>query len=215
LLLVQFFCGDAMLRPWTPNIIIRRKADASVHQQIVHALIEEIRTGRLPPRSALPGSRKFADLLNVNRKTVVQAYEELIAQGWLTADATRATFVSGDFPVMDQAPGGARSRPDRVVAQPDFPLHRRTPNLNFVAPVRGMLSFDDGLPDTRLAPIEVLARAYRRALLEAVKTNRLGYGDPRGSLRLRQAVATMLHLDRGLSCTPDNICLVRGSQMGI
>jgi GntR family transcriptional regulator/MocR family aminotransferase len=204
-----------MLRPWTPNIIIRRKADASVHQQIVHALIEEIRTGRLPPRSALPGSRKFAELLDVNRKTVVQAYEELIAQGWLTADATRATFVSGDFPVMDQTPAGARSRPDRVVAQPDFPLHRRTPNLNFVAPVKGMLSFDDGLPDTRLAPIEVLARAYRRALLEAVKTNRLGYGDPRGSLRLRQAVATMLHLDRGLSCTPDNICLVRGSQMGI
>ena len=204
-----------MLRPWTPNIIIRRKANASVHQQIVHALIEEIRTGRLPPGSALPGSRKLAEQMKVNRKTVVQAYEELIAQGWLTADATRATFVSGDFPVVDQPAAGARSRSERVVAQPDFALHRRTPNLNFVAPAKGMLSFDDGLPDPRLAPIEVLARAYRRALLEAVRANRLGYGDPRGSLRLRQAVATMLHLDRGLSCTPDNICLVRGSQMGI
>jgi GntR family transcriptional regulator / MocR family aminotransferase len=204
-----------MLRPWTPNIIIRRKANVSVHQQIVHALIEEIRTGRLAPGSALPGSRKLADQMKVNRKTVVQAYEELIAQGWLTADATRATFVSGDFPVMDQAPTDTRSRNDRVVAQPDFPLHRRTPILNFVAPTKGMLSFDDGLPDCRLAPIEVLARAYRRALLEAVRSNRLGYGDPRGSLRLRQAMATMLHLDRGLSCTPDNICLVRGSQMGI
>jgi GntR family transcriptional regulator / MocR family aminotransferase len=204
-----------MLRPWTPNILIRRKADASVHQQIVHALIEEIRTGRLPPGSALPGSRKFAEQLKVNRKTVVQAYEELIAQGWLTADATRATFVSGDFPVMDQASAGVRARSERVVAQPDFALPQRTPNLDFVAPTKGMLTFDDGAPDTRLAPIEVLARAYRRALLEAVKANRLGYGDPKGSLRLRQAVTTMLNLDRGLSCTPDNICLVRGSQMGI
>jgi GntR family transcriptional regulator / MocR family aminotransferase len=204
-----------MLRPWMPNINIRRKKGASVHQQIVHALIEEIRTGRLPPGSALPGSRKFADQLKVNRKTVVHAYEELIAQGWLTADAMRATFVSGDFPVMDQAPVDARSRADRTVAQPDFPLHRHAPNLAFVAPTRGTLTFDDGLPDTRLAPIEALARGYRRALLEAAKDNHLGYGDPKGSLRLRQAVATMLHLDRGLNCTPDNICLVRGSQMGI
>jgi GntR family transcriptional regulator/MocR family aminotransferase len=198
-----------------PNIIVRRRKGASVRQQIVHALIEEIRTGRLPSGSALPGSRKFADQLKVNRKTVVHAYEELIAQGWLTADAMRATFVSGDIPAMDRAPAGARSRAERTVAQPDFPLHRRRPGLAFVAPIKGTLVFDDGLPDTRVAPIQVLARAYRRALLEEVKDNHAGYGDPRGSLRLRQAVATMLHLDRGLSCTADNICLVRGSQMGI
>jgi GntR family transcriptional regulator/MocR family aminotransferase len=204
-----------MLRPWTPNIIIRRKGEASLHQQIVHALIEEIRTGRLSPGSALPGSRKLADQLEVNRKTVVQAYEELIAQGWLTADITRATFVSADFPVMEQAPSGSRSRTASVVAEPDFPLRMRAPSLAYVSPAEGALTFDDGAPDTRLAPIEVLARAYRRALLDAVKANRLGYGDPKGSVRLRRAVSTMLNLDRGLSCTPENICLVRGSQMGI
>lgn len=204
-----------MLRPWTPNIIVRRDADASVHQQIVHAIIEEIRTGRLPPGSALPGSRKFADQLKVNRKTVVQAYEELIAQGWLTAGTTRATFVSSSFPVMGQASASARTSIESVAAQPGFSLRRRAPNLGFAAPTEGVLTFDDGAPDTRLAPIEVLARAYRRALLDAVKANRLGYGDPKGLFRLRRAVATMLNLDRGLSCTPDNICLVRGSQMGI
>jgi GntR family transcriptional regulator/MocR family aminotransferase len=205
-----------MLRPWTPNLIIRRDVGASVHQQIVHALIEEIRTGRLPPGSALPGSRKLAEQLKLNRKTVVQAYDELIAQGWLTAGTTRATIVSQDFPVVDQAPaGGVRGRATPVVAQPDFPLRRRAPNIAYVAPSDGMLTFDDGAPDTRLAPIEALARAYRRALLDAVRGNRLGYGDPKGSIRLRRAVATMLNLDRGLSCTVDNICLVRGSQMGI
>ena len=204
-----------MLRPWTPNIILRRDAEASVHQQIAHALIEEIRTGRLAPGSALPGSRALADQLQVNRKTVIQAYDELVAQGWLTAGTTRGTTVSADFPVMDQAPAGVRSRAEPVVAQPDFPLRKPAPDIAYQAPAEGMLSFDDGAPDTRLAPIEELARAYRRALLEAVRGNRLGYGDPRGSLRLRRAVATMLNLDRGLSCTVDNICLVRGSQMGI
>jgi GntR family transcriptional regulator/MocR family aminotransferase len=203
-----------MLRPWTPNIILRRDGDASVHQQIVHALIEEIRSGRLAPGSALPGSRTLADQLGVNRKTVIQAYDELIAQGWLTAGTTRATFVSADFPLVEPAAPGARAAA-AIVAQPDFPLRKRSPNIAYVAPADGMLVFDDGAPDTRLAPIEELARAYRRALLDAVRGNRLGYGDPRGSIRLRKAVATMLNLDRGLSCTVDNICLVRGSQMGI
>ncbi len=204
-----------MLRPWTPNIIVRRDSDASVHKQIVHALIEEIRTGRIPRGSALPGSRKLADSLKVNRKTVVQAYEELVAQGWLTADTMRGTFVSDDFPFLDRGTGGARNRTAPIVAQPDFQLRKRPPHLPYQAPTEGMLTFDDGAPDTRLAPIEVLARAYRRALLDAVKANRLGYGDPKGSIRLRRSVATMLNLDRGISCTLENICLVRGSQMGI
>ena len=60
-----------------------------------------------------------------------------------------------------------------------------------------MLVFDDGAPDTRLLPAPLLARAYRRALLAAARRNQLGYGDPRGTLLLRQAVADMLNADRG------------------
>jgi DNA-binding transcriptional MocR family regulator len=69
-----------MLRPWVLRIILRRDSAASVHRQITHAIIEEIRAGRLAPGSALPGSRKLAETLKVNRKTVVQAYDELVAQ---------------------------------------------------------------------------------------------------------------------------------------
>ena len=46
--------------------------------------------------------------------------------------------------------------------------------------------------NTRLMPAELLARTYRRALLAASRRNELGYGDPRGSLVLRQAVAGLL-----------------------
>jgi GntR family transcriptional regulator/MocR family aminotransferase len=64
-------------------------------------------------------------------------------------------------------------------------------------------------------PVGALARAYRSALIGAARRNRLGYGDPRGSFDLRNAVSNMLNLDRGLTTTPDNICLTRGSQMAI
>jgi GntR family transcriptional regulator / MocR family aminotransferase len=76
-------------------------------------------------------------------------------------------------------------------------------------------SFDDGLPDTRLVPAEFLGRAYRSAFQLAARQNRLHYGDPRGNLGLREAICRLLNDDRGLTVTTDNICLTRGSQMGI
>lgn len=202
-----------MLRPWRLQIDIDRDAPTPAYLQIAHAVIEAIRRGRLAPGSALPGSRNLAATLGVNRKTVEQAYDEMIAQGWLTAEATRGTFVSALLPTI--GPEAAQGPPAPMDEAPDFPLRGTLPDLPFRPVAPGQLVFDDGAPDTRLMPAELLARTYRRVLLMASRRNELGYGDPRGSLALRQAVAEMLKLDRGLECGPDNICLTRGSQMGI
>ena len=196
-----------MLRPWDLRIELDREGGQPAYLQIAHAIMEAIRRGRLAPGSALPGTRELATLAGVNRKTIQQSYEELIAQGWLTSEAKRGTFVSAVEPEPAQAAP--------VAGQPAVELRRAAPNLPFVAARPGTLVFDDGAPDTRLMPAALVARAYRRALLEGSRRNRLGYGDPRGLLGLRQAVAEMLNADRGLNCTPDNICITRGSQMGI
>jgi len=200
-----------VLRPWDLRISLVRDAAQPAYLQIAGALIEAIRTGRLAPGSALPGTRELAARVGVNRKTVQQSFDELVAQGWLTTEATRGTFVSAALPIIEPAPAA------RVfaAAEPAFLLRRAPPDLPYVAPLPGMLVFDDGAPDTRLMPAEFFARAYRRALLQAAAGNRLGYGDPRGSLVLREAVAEMLRADRGLSCTAENICITRGSQMAI
>jgi len=200
-----------MLRPWDLRIAIDRDLAVPAYLQIAHAIMEAIRQGRLAPGSALPGTRELAVLVGVNRKTIQQSYEELMAQGWLTTEAKRGTFVSALLPLVEPetsaaAPAGASAA---------FPLRRVAPNLPFQPAGAGVLMFDDGAPDTRLMPAALVARAYRRALLEGSRRNRLGYGDPRGSLRLRQAVADMLNADRGLSCTAETICMTRGSQMGI
>jgi GntR family transcriptional regulator/MocR family aminotransferase len=203
-----------MLRPWVPKIVLLRGGPAPIWLQIVRALIEEIRTSRLPPGTAMPGSRELAEALGVSRKTVVQAYEELVGQGWLTSDGTRGTFVSPLLPSPSALQ--TRSAPSTgPLEKPDFQLRRPAPDLVPYAHHPGWLSFDDGLPDGRLLPAEVLARAYRRALLKACSGNRLSYGDPRGTAALRTAVATMLSVDRGIACSADHVCLVRGSQMGI
>jgi GntR family transcriptional regulator/MocR family aminotransferase len=201
-----------MLRPWDLQIVLERDLAMPAYLQIAHALIDAIRRGRLASGSALPGTRELATRVGVNRKTIQQSYDELVAQGWLTTEATRGTFVSAALPLVPEATQ-ARIVPGAKIAE--FSLRRLAPDLPVLLPQPGTLIFDDGAPDTRLMPAELLARAYRRALLLGSRHNRLGYGDPRGSLSLRQAVAEMLRADRGLDCTEKNICITRGSQMGI
>jgi GntR family transcriptional regulator/MocR family aminotransferase len=200
-----------MLRPWDLRILLERGTATPAWLQIANALIEAIRKGRLAPGTALPGTRELAALVGVNRKTVQQSYDELIAQGWLTAEATRGTFVSAMLPSMgpDTIPAANARR------EAAFRLRGAAPDLPVALPAAGVLRFDDGAPDTRLMPAELVARAWRRALLDASRGNRLGYGDPRGSEGLRTAVAEMLRADRGLDCSAANICITRGSQMGI
>src|SRR3546814_16560688 len=66
--------------------------------QIIQALIRDIERGRLTSGTYLPSSRQLARILGVNRKTVVFAYEDLIAQGWLDSAGTRGTMVAASLP---------------------------------------------------------------------------------------------------------------------
>ena len=205
-----------MLRPWHVNIVISRQSRTAVYLQIAHAVIDEIRRGRLAPGGALPGTRELADDLGVSRKTIVLAYEELSLQRWVTAQAKRGTFVSKELPkIEDERPSKSNAVLDLPNAGTTDVFRRAAPSMPIIRTDDDSLTFDDGAPDTRIAPIPELGRAYRRALTAAARSNRLGYGDPRGALALRESVSTMLNLDRGLSTTPENICMVRGSQMGI
>ncbi|MBL8630763.1 MAG: PLP-dependent aminotransferase family protein [Rhodospirillaceae bacterium] len=92
---------------------------------------------------------------------------------------------------------------------------KKPPARSLAIPAGKWLKLDEGAPDGRLFPKDVLARAYRSALYRAARENRLQYRDPRGSIMLREEVAGMLKAQRGLMVTAENICITRGSQMGI
>lgn len=204
-----------MLRLWELNITLSPNSGVAIYMQIVQKIIEEIKIGRLTPSTAMPGSRELAASLKVNRKTVILAYEELIAQGWLSAENRRGTFVSANLP--------------KFKSLEHLPIHHFETNLATLSsvytqqPVRqnaqalssNTINFNDGIPDARLIPFEVLSRAFRHALVGTSRVNCLGYDSPRGMLPLRQSIATMLNIERGLHVDVDNICIVRGSQMGI
>jgi GntR family transcriptional regulator / MocR family aminotransferase len=76
------------------------------------------------------------------------------------------------------------------------------------------ITFSEGISDSRLIPLEVLSRAMRHALITTIRTNKQSYNEPKGALILRQAILHMLNMGRGLHADLENICIVRGQQMG-
>ena len=199
-----------MLRPWTSNLVVRADRPGSLSLRIAQAIIEEIQRGRLAAGDSLPGTRDVARDLDVNRKTVVLAYEELAAQGWVTTDVRRGTFVSRN--VSDALPRTPPAeRPSNVGATPQGSAIG--PPLLW--PPGRVAGFDDGAPDQRLIPTATIAQAYATAARAAARRRLLSYGDPRGTEPLRQSISKMLNMTRGLGTTPDSVCVTRGSQMAL
>lgn len=203
-----------MLRSWDLNFHITKSSGVVVYLQIAQQIIDEIQRGRLAPSAAMPGTRELAEQLQVNRKTIVMAYEELIAQGWLTTESRRGTFVSAKLPHFSP-----RSQPNidfkQRVNESAEPLLAKYAATIEAEDIDHLIDFNDGIPDTRLIPFETISKAFRHALIEPIRSNKLGYGDPKGMLGLRHSLVEMLNMERGLNVDIDNICIARGSQMAI
>jgi GntR family transcriptional regulator / MocR family aminotransferase len=199
-----------MLRPWQLEVELVRDSTVSIHAQIANKIIEEIQDGRFAVGMALPGTRELATKLDVNRKTIVRAYEELIAQGWLNAESKRGTFVSSCTLSVGHHP--------TPIKKLDFGFKNKTviesQTVTNKKSESGFISFNEGISDARLIPLEVLSRAMRHALISTIRTNKQSYNESKGSSTLRLAILQMLNLSRGLHADIENICAVRCSQMG-
>jgi GntR family transcriptional regulator/MocR family aminotransferase len=152
--------------------------------QIERALREAIRARRLAPGARIPGSRTLAQDLGVSRGVVVEAFEQLIAEGYLTARSGARTFVA-----------------EGVALRPPAAPEPRPPILRF--------DFRPGLPDVSLFPREEWGRALRRVMRE-LRPEQLAYGDPRGSAELRSALADYLGRVRGVLAPPRQVLICTG-----
>ncbi len=212
------------MRGWELAVDLDPGKDQPIFLQIAHALADDIRRGRLRPGARLPGSRVLASSLSVHRNTVLAAYRELGAEGWIETLPAQGTLVSGSVP--DPSPRRfaprAASRSE-VPARLGFDLGPGVDPYPLPTFPKGTLVLAGGIPDLRLVPVGALARAYRRALTQEVKArgdarrgpSTLDYGDPRGHARLREALASMLSAVRGLAAGPEAILVTRGSQMAL
>lgn len=201
-----------ILRPWKTILPVTLDSGEAVYRQIATGIIEEIKKGRLKPGMALPGTRQLAADLKLNRKTIILAYDSLIAEGWLTTAYKQGTFVSGKLPQNIKL---YRDHQTAVTHQ-DIPFRYREQQYTaYLDKEKSLVVFNDGLPDVRLAPMNELMRAYKRIFQQNAKWRMMGYGDPRGTERIRIAIASMLTHDRGMSVETAQLCITRGSQMAL
>ncbi|HEY0175089.1 MAG TPA: GntR family transcriptional regulator, partial [Pedobacter sp.] len=182
-----------MMYPLFSLLLIDRSDRVPVYLQIAVQLTELIKKGSLQPGYQLPGTRISAELLAVHRKTVIRAYDELLAQGWLQSHSGSGTFVAKHLPeIKPQEIPPHRNQVSDPVKAAGFSFTAATHLGQEEKDRTAIYHLDDGYPDARVAPLADLARAYRSQLLLGDLYTKLGYSDPKGSLWLREQLAIYL-----------------------
>ena len=166
-----------------------RSSARPLHEQLETTLREHVRSGRLPPDSKLPSSRALATSLGVSRGVVLEAYAQLIAEGYLVS---------------------SQGAPTRVAATPS--IERPPVPASSLEPAYGH-RFDPGLPDLAAFPRDRWARSLRAALRDATFAA-LGHGDPRGVPELRNALMAYLGRVRGAAPEPEHTVVCGGAMQG-
>jgi GntR family transcriptional regulator / MocR family aminotransferase len=173
-------------------IDLDRSRPRGLRAQVEDGLRAAIRDGRLTPGTRLPSSRALAADLSVTRGVVVDAYEQLTAEGYLSSVQGSGTVVSD---LVDAGGSGGLGSSGTSVPPP-----QSTPLTH---------DFRSGLPDLGLFPRTAWGRATRAALASMPDSD-LGYAPPAGLPRLRAAVADYLGRVRGVAGGPDQVMICNG-----
>ncbi len=168
---------------------LRRDGAGSLHGQIERALRAAIREGRLTPGTTLPSSRALATHLDVSRGVIVEAYEQLAAEGFLVSQQGGITRV-----------GPTATTPPEATAAP--------------VSDRPRIDFAYGRPDVTQFPRSAWLRSVRE-VLNVAPSDLLSYGDPRGVPELRWALAAYLNRVRGMAVHPDRVIICNGFAQAI
>jgi len=181
-----------------------------LHAQLTRALKIALAGGRLGQGSRLPPTRALARDLGLSRNTVLTAYEQLRAEGFVDARVGSGSFVAA--PLMTEAANEAMP----LVAPPQTAYARRAREVHDNALVRRRsndlrLSFQYGLPLVNPA----LTTAWARELARAAAYTAPNYPDAQGVPALREAICDYLARRRGVQATPDDILVVGGTQQAV
>lgn len=168
---------------------LERTSGRPLHEQLETALREYVRAGRLPPSAKLPSSRALAQSLGISRGVVLEAYSQLIAEGYLVS---------------------SRGAPTRVAAMPS--IERPPVPASSLEPACRH-RFDPGLPDLAAFPREQWGRSLRVALREAPFAA-FDEGDPRGATALRNELMGYLGRTRGAAPEPEHTIVCAGATQG-
>ncbi|AIG03831.1 GntR family transcriptional regulator [Pseudomonas fluorescens] len=204
-------------------------------RQLYQALRQRVLDGRLASGTRLPASRDLAVALGISRNSVVRAYDQLYAEGFIEGRVGDGTYVAQ----LPPAASGAKKlstklstgfstglspalstidddlsgvAPGKVIHNPA--LTRLESNHLPLPPTGPPRAFRVGVPAFDLFPFDVWAK-LNAAFWRKPDLQQLCYGDPAGDERLRGLIAAYLRSSRGMQCTAEQIVITSGAQQAI
>ncbi len=171
-------------------ITLQKTSEEPIRLQIYRRIKEKILDGTMREKEPLPSTRQLADELGVSRSTVVEAYDMLLAEGFLVSRQGAPTLV---------AEGLVLPREER--RQPIEPELERT---------KVLADFQTGRPDLNLFPRELWTRLLTQSAA-LLSPEEYGYTGPQGSYPLRQEIAAWLGRNRGFLPQPEDIFITAGA----
>lgn len=198
------------------TISLNRSTRTPLYLQLYRELREAIETGRFHPKARVPSSRSLAEDLGLSRKTVVDAFEQLTAEGYLESSVGSGTYVTGDLPQPMLGAQVRKLKPGNPAVAPRTPSRRgrKIARISPFFPAVKPLPFRHGLPALDAFPLKLWTQLAGKRL-RSLPSELLGYGDPKGYRPLREAIAWYLGTSRAVRCEPDQVVIVAGSQQAI
>lgn len=181
--------GDYVL--WMSVI---RDSKVTMTRQVFQQIREKILEGELQAGMRLPSTRELASELHVSRNIMVEVYEMLLAEGYVTSLQGSGTYVAEGASIIRTSAETAGSS-----------LISRSGKQG-----KAVVDFRSGLPALDLFPITKWGSIYKE-LCGSIDSALLGYGSPAGCIGLRSVLSLYLHNTRGVSCKPENMIITTGA----
>ena len=193
---------------------IDARTGVPLHRQLYDGVRAAILRHELRPGRRLPSTRSLATDLGISRNTVLGAFGQLLAEGYLERKPGSGTYVTRALPADAPCSFGPPAAWPPAAGHVARPSRRVTKMAGALRPPGGPpRAFRTG-PALDLFPIDVWARLAARRWRRA-RVADLDYGDTAGYRPLRQAVATYLAEARGVHCDADQVLIVNGAQQAL
>ncbi len=178
-------CGDLVLPC----------GDSNKQNKLFHAIRDKIVQQLWPMNGKLPSTRKLAEELKLSRNTVIAAYEQLVAEGYIESKSGSGFYVSVELPDTF-LPAGKPTQSSSALSN--------TFDIN--------ASFAPGVPDLKHFPI---AKWQRSLHIHLARTSLMGNQSIQGSYELRSALSHYLATSRSVNCSPERIIITSGAQQAL
>lgn len=189
------------------------KTAGNLSRQLAQSLREAIQSGSIQPGEVLPSSRRLAESMNVSRGVIVEAFDQLKAEGFLDSSSRGNTRVASSLQALEP-PTSPAVRALQSLPQP------LTDRMQRLAAVVGQFQqvaqvpFAVSVPTGRAAPDDIWRRLGNKIRARGPGAPG-GYGDPQGAIELRTAIADYVRRSRSVRCDASQVIITAGTQQGL